>query len=273
MGTLTASSAAFTNNGKITVNEGATATMDNASSINNSVIDNAGTLTVQKNIGTINMTNTSKFGTNLVTVSEKATDAKGTVWGTIMNPNGKTVDSSTLAGTTGQRVWKSKDAVTGDFNLAAENLAYNAVNFGANVKFTATASAAPSKFVYANFNGSTIKVTTTSTTQEVGMPLVVDIAGSVEVEYDGTYAPELVFPQDAELNIAKGAELGWTKKVDITGDDTSGLLITNKGTVYNHTGSLATKIDSNSVGVWAASGTTGNATNWKGDAATVLSSN
>lgn len=272
VGTLTASSAAFTNNGKITVNEGATATMDNASSINNSVIDNAGTLTVQKNIGTINMTNTSKFGTNLVTVSEKATDAKGTVWGTIMNPNGKTVDSSTLAGTTGQRVWKSKDAVTGDFNLAAENLAYNAVNFGANVKFTATASAAPSKFVYANFNGSTIKVTTTSTTQEVGMPLVVDIAGSVEVEYDGTYAPELVFPQDAELNIAKGAELGWTKKVDITGDDTSGLLITNKGTVYNHTGSLATKIDSNSVGVWAASGT-GNATNWKGDAATVLSSN
>lgn len=273
VGTLTARSAAFTNNGKITVNEGATATMDNASSINNSVIDNAGTLTVQKNIGTINMTNTSKFGTNLVTVSEKATDAKGTVWGTIMNPNGKTVDSSTLAGTTGQRVWKSKDAVTGDFNLAAENLAYNAVNFGANVKFTATASAAPSKFVYANFNGSTIKVTTTSTTQEVGMPLVVDIAGSVEVEYDGTYAPELVFPQDAELNIAKGAELGWTKKVDITGDDTSGLLITNKGTVYNHTGSLATKIDSNSVGVWAASGTTGNATNWKGDAATVLSSN
>lgn len=273
VGTLTASSAVFTNNGKITVNEGATATMDNASSINNSVIDNAGTLTVQKNIGTINMTNTSKFGTNLVTVSEKATDAKGTVWGTIMNPNGKTVDSSTLAGTTGQRVWKSKDAVTGDFNLAAENLAYNAVNFGANVKFTATASAAPSKFVYANFNGSTIKVTTTSTTQEVGMPLVVDIAGSVEVEYDGTYAPELVFPQDAELNIAKGAELGWTKKVDITGDDTSGLLITNKGTVYNHTGSLATKIDSNSVGVWAASGTTGNATNWKGDAATVLSSN
>lgn len=273
VGTLTASSAAFTNNGKITVNEGATATMDNASSINNSVIDNAGTLTVQKNIGTINMTNTSKFGTNLVTVSEKATDAKGTVWGTIMNPNGKTVDSSTLAGTTGQRVWKSKDAVTGDFNLAAENLAYNAVNFGANVKFTATASAAPSKFVYANFNGSTIKVTTTSTTKEVGMPLVVDIAGSVEVEYDGTYAPELVFPQDAELNIAKGAELGWTKKVDITGDDTSGLLITNKGTVYNHTGSLATKIDSNSVGVWAASGTTSNATNWKGDAATVLSSN
>lgn len=273
VGTLTASSAAFTNNGKITVNEGATATMDNASSINNSVIDNAGTLTVQKNIGTINMTNTSKFGTNLVTVSEKATDAKGTVWGTIMNPNGKTVDSSTLAGTTGQRVWKSKDAVTGDFNLAAENLAYNAVNFGANVKFTATASVAPSKFVYANFNGSTIKVTTTSTTQKVGMPLVVDIAGSVEVEYDGTYAPELVFPQDAELNIAKGAELGWTKRVDITGNSTSGLLITNKGTVYNHTGSSATKIDSNSVGVWAASGTTGNATNWKGDAATVLSSN
>lgn len=273
VGTLTASSAAFTNNGKITVNEGATATMDNASSINNSVIDNAGTLTVQKNIGTINMTNTSKFGTNLVTVFEKATDAKGTVWGTIMNPNGKTVDSSTLAGTTGQRVWKSKDAVTGDFNLAAENLAYNAVNFGANVKFTATASVAPSKFVYANFNGSTIKVTTTSTTQKVGMPLVVDIAGSVEVEYDGTYAPELVFPQDAELNIAKGAELGWTKRVDITGNSTSGLLITNKGTVYNHTGSSATKIDSNSVGVWAASGTTGNATNWKGDAATVLSSN
>lgn len=270
VGTLTASSAAFTNNGEITVNEGATATMDNASSINNSVIDNAGTLTVQKNIGTINMTNTSKFGTNLVTVSEKATDAKGTVWGTIMNPNGKTVDSSTLAGTTGQRVWKSKDAVTGDFNLAAENLAYNAVNFGANVKFTATASAAPSKFVYANFNGSTIKVTTTSSNQEVGMPLVVDIAGSVEVEYDGTDAPELVFPQDAELNIAKGAELGWTKKVDITGNSTSGLLITNKGTVYNHTGSSATKIDSNSVGVWAASGTTGNATNWKGDAATVL---
>lgn len=273
VGTLTASSAAFTNNGKITVNEGAIATMDNASSINNSVIDNAGTLTVQKNIGTINMTNTSKFGTNLVTVSEKATDAKGTVWGTIMNPNGKTVDSSTLAGTTGQRVWKSKDAVTGDFNLAAENLAYNAVNFGANVKFTAESSATSSKFVYANFNGSTIKVTTTSSNQEVGMPLVVDIAGSVEVEYDGTNAPNLLFPQDAELNIAKGAELGWTKKVDITGDDTSGLLITNKGTVYNHTGSSATKINSNSVGVWAASGTTGNATNWKGDAATVLSSN
>lgn len=273
VGTLTASSAAFTNNGEITVNEGATATMDNASSINNSVIDNAGTLTVQKNIGTINMTNTSKFGTNLVTVSEKATDAKGTVWGTIMNPNGKTVDSSTLAGTTGQRVWKSKDAVTGDFNLAAENLAYNAVNFGANVKFTATASAAPSKFVYANFNGSTIKVTTTSTTQEVGMPLVVDIAGSVEVEYDGTYAPELVFPQDAELNIAKGAELGWTKKVDITGDGTSGLLITNKGTVYNHTGSSATNIKSGSAGVWEGSTTEGNATNWKGVAATVLSSN
>lgn len=273
VGILTASSAAFTNNGKITVNEGATATMNNASSINNSVIDNAGTLTVQKNIGTINMTNTSKFGTNLVTVSEKATDAKGTVWGTIMNPNGKTVDSSTLAGTTGQRVWKSKDAVTGDFNLAAENLAYNAVNFGANVKFTATASAAPSKFVYANFNGSTIKVTTTSSNQKVGMPLVVDIAGSVEVEYDGTYAPELVFPQDAELNIAKGAELGWTKKVDITGDDTSGLLITNKGTVYNHTGSSATNIKSGSAGVWEGSTTEGNATNWKGVAATVLSSN
>lgn len=269
VGTLTASSAAFTNNGKITVNEGATATMDNASSINNSVIDNAGTLTVQKNIGTINMTNTSKFGTNLVTVSEKATDAKGTVWGTIMNPNGKTVDSSTLAGTTGQRVWKSKDAVTGDFNLAAENLAYNAVNFGANVKFTATASAAPSKFVYANFNGSTIKVTTTSSNQKVGMPLVVDIAGSVEVEYDGTYAPELVFPQNAELNIAKGAELGWTKKVDITGNSTSGLLITNKGTVYNHTGSSATNIDSSSLGVWE-NGTTGNATNWKGATATAL---
>lgn len=270
-GTLNDTSAAsLINNGKITVNEGAIATMNATASINKNVIDNAGTLTVQKNSGTINMTNTSKFGTNLVTVSEKATDAKGTVWGTIMNPNGKTVDSSTLAGTTGQRVWKSKDAVTGDFNLAAENLAYNAVNFGANVKFTAKSSAAPSKFVYANFNGSTIKVTTTSTTQEVGMPLVVDIAGSVEVEYDGTYAPELVFPQDAELNIAKGAELGWTKRVDITGNSTSGLLITNKGTVYNHTGSSATKIDSNSVGVWAASGTTGNATNWKGDAATVL---
>lgn len=266
--------ASLINNGKITVNEGATATMNVAASINKNVIDNAGTLTVQKNSGTINMTNTSKFGTNLVTVTAKATDANGaTVWGTIMNPNGKTVDSSTLAGTTSQRVWKSKDAVTGDFNLAAENLAYNAVNFGANVKFTATASAAPSKFVYANFNGSTIKVTTTSSNQKVGMPLVVDIAGSVEVEYDGTYAPELVFPQNAELNIAKGAELGWTKKVDITGDDTSGLLITNKGTVYNHTGSSATKINSNSVGVWAASGTTGNATNWKGDAATVLSSN
>lgn len=274
VGTLTASSAAFTNNGKITVNEGATATMDNDNSINNSVIDNAGTLEIKKNIGTINMTNTSKFGTNSVTVSEKATDANGaTVWGTIMNPNGKTVDSSTLAGTTSQRVWKSKDAVTGDFNLAAENLAYNAVNFGANVKFTATASAAPSKFVYANFNGSTIKVTTTSTTQEVGMPLVVDIAGSVEVEYDGTYAPDLVFPQNAELNIAKGAELGWTKKVDITGDDTSGLLITNKGTVYNHTGSSATNIKSGSAGVWEGSTTEGNATNWKGVAATVLSSN
>lgn len=271
-GTLDDTNAAsLINNGKITVNEGARATMNVAASINKNVIDNAGTLTVQKNSGTINMTNTSKFGTNLVTVTAKATDANGaTVWGTIMNPNGKTVDSSTLAGTTSQRVWKSKDAVTGDFNLAAENLAYNAVNFGANVKFTATASAAPSKFVYANFNGSTIKVTTTSSNQEVGMPLVVDIAGSVEVEYDGTYAPELVFPQDAELNIAKGAELGWTKRVDITGNSTSGLLITNKGTVYNHTGSSATKIDSNSVGVWAASGTTGNATNWKGDAATVL---
>lgn len=274
-GTLNdAGAASLINNGKITVNEGATATMNLAASINKNVIDNAGTLTVQKNSGTINMTNTSKFGTNSVTVTAKATDTNtATVWGTIMNPNGKTVDSSTLAGTTGQRVWKSKDAVTGDFNLAAENLAYNAVNFGANVKFTATASAAPSKFVYANFNGSTIKVTTTSSNQKVGMPLVVDIAGSVEVEYDGTYAPELVFPQNAELNIAKGAELGWTKKVDITGDDTSGLLITNKGTVYNHTGSSATKINSNSVGVWAASGTTGNATNWKGDAATVLSSN
>lgn len=266
--------ASLINNGKITVNEGATATMSVAASINKNVIDNAGTLTVQKNSGTINMTNTSKFGTNLVTVTAKATDANGaTVWGTIMNPNGKTVDSSTLAGTTSQRVWKSKDAVTGDFNLAAENLAYNAVNFGANVKFTATASAAPSKFVYANFNGSTIKVTTTSTTQEVGMPLVVDIAGSVEVEYDGTYAPDLVFPQNAELNIAKGAELGWTKKVDITGDDTSGLLITNKGTVYNHTGSSATNIKSGSAGVWEGSTTEGNATNWKGVAATVLSSN
>lgn len=262
--------ASLINNGKITVNEGATATMNVAASINKNVIDNAGTLTVQKNSGTINMTNTSKFGTNLVTVTDKATDANGaTVWGTIMNPNGKTVDSSTLAGTTGQRVWKSKDAVTGDFNLAAENLAYNAVNFGANVKFTAESSAALSKFVYANFNGSTIKVTTTSTTQEVGMPLVVDIAGSVEVEYDGTYAPELVFPQNAELNIAKGAELGWTKKVDITGNSTSGLLITNKGTVYNHTGSSATNIDSSSLGVWE-NGTTGNATNWKGATATAL---
>lgn len=270
-GTLDDTNAAsLINNGKITVNEGARATMNVAASINKNVIDNAGTLTVQKNSGTINMTNTSKFGTNLVTVTAKATDANGaTVWGTIMNPNGKTVDSSTLAGTTGQRVWKSKDAVTGDFNLAAENLAYNAVNFGANVKFTAETSATPSKFVYANFNGSTIKVTTTSTTQEVGMPLVVDIAGSVEVEYDGTYAPELVFPQDAELNIAKGAELGWTKKVDITGDDTSGLLITNKGTVYNHTGSSATNIDSSSLGVWE-NGTTGNATNWKGATATAL---
>lgn len=265
------SAASLINNGKITVNEGAIATMNVAASINKNVIDNAGTLTVQKNSGTINMTNTSKFGTNLVTVTAKATDANGaTVWGTIMNPNGKTVDSSTLAGTTSQRVWKSKDAVTGDFNLAAENLAYNAVNFGANVKFTATASAAPSKFVYANFNGSTIKVTTTSTTQKVGMPLVVDIAGSVEVEYDGTDAPELVFPQDAELNIAKGAELGWTKKVDITGDDTSGLLITNKGTVYNHTGSSATNIKSGSAGVWEGSTTEGNATNWKGATATVL---
>lgn len=262
--------ASLINNGKITVNEGATATMNVAASINKNVIDNAGTLTVQKNSGTINMTNTSKFGTNLVTVTAKATDANGaTVWGTIMNPNGKTVDSSTLAGTTSQRVWKSKDAVTGDFNLAAENLAYNAVNFGANVKFTATASAAPSKFVYANFNGSTIKVTTTSSNQKVGMPLVVDIAGSVEVEYDGTYAPELVFPQNAELNIAKGAELGWTKKVDITGNSTSGLLITNKGTVYNHTGSSATNIDSSSLGVWE-NGTTGNATNWKGATATAL---
>lgn len=274
-GTLNDTNAAsLINNGKITVNEGARATMNVAASINKNVIDNAGTLTVQKNSGTINMTNTSKFGTNSVTVTAKATDANtATVWGTIMNPNGKTVDSSTLAGTTGQRVWKSKDAVTGDFNLAAENLAYNAVNFGANVKFTAESSATSSKFVYANFNGSTIKVTTTSSNKKVGMPLVVDIAGSVEVEYDGTNAPDLVFPQNAELNIAKGAELGWTKKVDITGDDTSGLLITNKGTVYNHTGSSATKINSNSVGVWAASGTTGNATNWKGDAATVLSSN
>ena len=274
-GTLNDTNAAsLINNGKITVNEGARATMNVAASINKNVIDNAGTLTVQKNSGTINMTNTSKFGTNSVTVTAKATDANtATVWGTIMNPNGKTVDSSTLAGTTGQRVWKSKDAVTGDFNLAAENLAYNAVNFGANVKFTAESSATSSKFVYANFNGSTIKVTTTSSNKKVGMPLVVDIAGSVEVEYDGTNAPDLVFPQNAELNIAKGAELGWTKKVDITGDDTSGLLITNKGTVYNHTGSSATKINSNSVGVWGASGTTGNATNWKGDAATVLSSN
>lgn len=274
-GTLNDTNAAsLINNGKITVNEGARATMNVAASINKNVIDNAGTLTVQKNSGTINMTNTSKFGTNSVTVTAKATDANtATVWGTIMNPNGKTVDNSTLAGTTGQRVWKSKDAVTGDFNLAAENLAYNAVNFGANVKFTAESSATSSKFVYANFNGSTIKVTTTSSNKKVGMPLVVDIAGSVEVEYDGTNAPDLVFPQNAELNIAKGAELGWTKKVDITGDDTSGLLITNKGTVYNHTGSSATKINSNSVGVWGASGTTGNATNWKGDAATVLSSN
>lgn len=277
VGTLTASSAAFTNNGKITVNEGATATMDNDNSINNSVIDNAGTLEIKKNIGTINMTNTSKFGTNSVTVSEKATDANGaTVWGTIMNPNGKTVETKTLNGTAGQRVWKSTDAVTGTFNLAAKDLAYNAVNFGSGVKFTAvtdgTTNDDASKFVYANFNGSTITIATESGKKQVGMPLIVDITGSVEVVYDGTdNEPTLIFPVNAKLNIAKGAELGWTKKVNITGNSTSGLLITNEGKVYNHTGSSATNIDSNSKGVWAVGDTSDNATNWEGAVATAKS--
>lgn len=258
------------NEGTITVNEGATATMNASASINKNVINNAGTLTVQKNTGTINMTNESKFGTNEVTVTAKAVDKGATVWGTIMNPKEKTVDQNTLAGTTGQRVWKSKAAVTGEFNLATKNLAYNAVNFGANVKFTTEASATSSKFVYANFNGSTITIATTGSTQEVGMPLIVDITGSVEITYAGTDDPSLIFPENAELNIAKGAEFGWTQKVNITGDGTSGLLINNLGTVYNFTGSAATNIDSNSKGVWS-SGTTGNATNWVGAVATAKS--
>lgn len=259
-GTLTATSGSLTNNGTITVEEGATATLDNASSINKNVIDNAGTLTVQKNVGTINMTNTSKFGTNQVTVS-----AAGETWGTIMNPKERAIDLSAME-TAKQRVWKSKDAVTGEFDLAEENLTYNAVNFGDNVEFTATDGATASKLVYANFAGSTINVVVGSSSIKMVMPVIVDITGSVGVEYEGSNAPEFVFPDDAAatLTIAQKAELGWNKKVDISGNATSGLLIKNLGTVFNNAEGEVTGILKTSEGVWQAGGQTTAASNWKG---------
>lgn len=260
----------LTNDGKITVKENATATINGTSSINNAkaVIDNAGTLTIQKNIGTINMNNSSKFGISKVTVTTKENKNGSTVWGTIFNPNGKDV-SEVLAADKGQRVWKSQTAVTGKFNLAADKLTYNAVNFGANVEFTAiNGSTSVSTLVYAKFTGSTINVATSGSNDDVAMPLIVDIAGSVAIDYSGDVVPTLTFPASAILNIAKGAELGWTKKVNITGGS-DGLLIKNLGTVYNNANGEVTVINATSEGVWAIGGTTGKAKGWIGTAATV----
>lgn len=258
-GTLTASGA-FTNSGDVTIAEGATMTATGASSINFNKIDVTGTLDINANADTITLSNSSKFGTNKVTVRNTAYDSNSKViWGTILNANGKTVDATTLAGTTGQRVWKSYDALTGeqDWEVATT---YNAVKYnGATIAAESAETVVPCKLVYAEFNGNSTLVVTGE--KNVGMPQIIQVNQELAVEGAST----LVMPSTgAAINIAKNATLGWNDNVNIKSD--GAILITNKGKVYCNAGSV-TDVDAASTGVWAT-GTTGQATGWIGVAAT-----
>lgn len=260
-GTLTASDQ-FTNSGDITITEGATMTATATTTVNRSKIDVAGTLDIYANADTITLSNSSKFGTNKVTVQAVAKNTAGTaeVWGTILNANGKTVDAVTLLGTTKQRVWKSYEALTGeqDWEVATT---YNAVKYnGATIAAESAETVVPCKLVYAEFNGNSTLVVTGA--KNVGMPQIIQVNQELAIEGAST----LVMPSTgAEINIAKNATLGWNDVVVIKSD--GAILITNKGKVYCNAGSV-TDVDATSTGVWAT-GTTGNAAGWIGIAATV----
>lgn len=208
----------FTNEGTVTIAEGATLTATTSSSINKNVIDNAGTLSIDMNIGTINVTNSSKFGTSTTTVNSTHTNAQSVVvWGNIYNPYAKTIGTNALNGTASQYVWNSEEAYTGTVALDAAATTYNAIKFnGATVNATIVTG-----LKYVEFNGqSKLNPTTdlTFTTVKVN---------ATELEITGT--SELTI---TEFIVSEGATVGWNSALTLEGN------VYNYGKIYGNAGTV-----------------------------------
>ena len=221
-------SAKFVNEGTVAIAEGAILNASFDTSINKNEINNAGTLTIDLNSGTINVTNSSKFGTSTTTVEQACDPVDGKeVWGNIYNPYGKTITDETLEGDSQQYVWNSEEAYTGEVNWVDYDGTFNAVKYdGATVAVKASNT---SGLIYVEFNGnSKVSVATDKT-----LTLPTDVQINKELELVGSN----VILNNAEITIAKDAVLGWNDDKVLSGNAT----LKGEGKVYangNETGTF-----------------------------------
>lgn len=229
----------FTNEGTVNVSEGVEFNANYAGSINKNIINNAGTLTINKNIGTINVTNSSKFGTSSTTVSAKYTNASSVdVWGNIYNPYAKTIGDNAMNGTACQYVWNSEEAYTGEVDWVESDGTFNAVKYnGATV--SAAGNGATTELIYVEFNGNSKLAITAGET--LYMPIAVQVNEN-ELEIAG--AAILNWATGAVLTVAKDAVLGWNDAVNF-----GTVTINNGGKVYGNAGTL-TGIEKQGAGQW-----------------------
>lgn len=261
LGTIT-STGTIVNNGTIVNgaanNTTASLTASETGSINNNLVTNFAVLTLDKNVGTINM---ESFMAE-VTIEEKEISSVGNIY----NNEDGTVNGMDK----GQNVWKTLSG--NQIWPATTPTNYNAVVYD-NAKVTVTANedtGDDAALAAVKFNGGSLTVTGGSSKVLV-LPVAIDIAGVVTfegVKGGGTNvatiecnASTMAIEKEAVLNLKGGDAL------TVAGDGTTGLTIKNSGTV--NTNVAVTNVVSTSTGVWVTGTTAGNANNWVGTAAVV----
>lgn len=209
----------FTNEGSVTVDENAEFEANVTGSLNKATIDNAGTLTINENIGTINVTNASKFGVSETNVTQAYSGTGTDKWGDIYNPYGKKIGADALDGTAQQYVWESSEAITGTGKtLPATPGTYNAIKYnGAQVTVSANTS-----LIYVEFNGN-CKLTLGN---NVTLPTVQVNANEVEI------AGESKTVTITKLTVAEDAVVGWNDAITFEGT------VYNYGKIYGNAGTV-----------------------------------
>ena len=231
-------SGVFENEGTVNVSEGAVFSGNVANSINKGTINNAGTLTIYQNVGTINVTNSSKFGTSETYVTAKYTNASSVdVWGNIYNPSAKTIGTEAMDGTACQYVWNSTEAYTGEIDWVESDGTFNAVKYN-NATVSAAATSAATELIYVEFNG----YSKLEATGQLDMPIAVKVNVN-ELEIAGASAV-LEWPANAKLTVVKNATLGWNDPVNF-----GTVTIDNAGKVYGNAGTM-TGITKTGAGVY-----------------------
>lgn len=223
----------FTNEGTVTIAEGAELTAETSSSINKNVIDNAGTLSIDMNIGTINVTNSSKFGTSSTTVANEYTNAQSVVvWGNIYNPYAKSIGDNAMNGTASQYVWNSNEAYTGTIDWIESDGTFNAVKYnGATVNVAGADDASSNtKLIYVEFNGNSKLAIAEG--KFLSLPVAVQV-NTNELEVSGATAT-LDWNTGAILTVAENAVLGWNDAVNF-----GTVTIKNAGKVYANAGNTS----------------------------------